>query len=103
MSPIVILALRNIDKVLPRPRYSEAKEPYRKPRHVSEETGVDVSGWSSAEDAKLRRMCEQPGGITGAQAAEFFGRSRNAIYGRCHRLGLSLVGRSRHQKHGGKK
>lgn len=52
-----------------------------------------VGAWSEAEDAKLRKLW--PKGISASEIARGLpGRSRNAVIGRVHRLGMSQEGRA---------
>lgn len=49
-----------------------------------------MSGWSEDEDAILRRQIGER--LSAAQIGASLGRSRNAVIGRAHRLGLRLDG-----------
>ena len=47
--------------------------------------------WTEEEDAVLRRL--RADGLSAAMIAAEFGRSRNSVLGRCHRLGLCESGK----------
>lgn len=47
--------------------------------------------WTEEEITQLRKLARE--GLSGAQIAERFGITRNAILGKCHRLGIKLQGK----------